>query len=207
MGYRKSFVACLLMLWTLVAPGKDKKKAVLPADILQAQTVLVVIEPLAGVAVEDPNANYIARDDVEKALMKWGRFRMANDVSTADLVIYIRKGRGKIAEPTIGGIPNNNRPGIIQPTDSGARIGASQGRPPLAGDPTNPQEPEPRPQVEAGDPDDVFAVYRGKRDNVLDYAPAWRYRAKDALASPSVPAVDEFRKAIAEAEKQQAKTP
>ncbi len=34
--------------------------------------------------------------------------------------------------------------------------------------------------------------------------PVWRYTAKNALQSPSVPAVDEFKKAITEAEKQQA---
>jgi hypothetical protein len=41
----------------------------------------------------------------------------------------------------------------------------------------------------------------------LDAAPAWRYLAKDALHSPDVPAVAEFRKIIAEAEKQQKKSP
>jgi hypothetical protein len=53
----------------------------------------------------------------------------------------------------------------------------------------------------------MFVVYRGKRDDALDSPAVWRYSAKDALRSPGVPAVDAFRKLIAEAEKQQAATP
>jgi len=48
----------------------------------------------------------------------------------------------------------------------------------------------------------VFLVFRGQRENALDYPPVWRYMAKDGLRSPSVPAVEEFRKTIVEAEKQ-----
>jgi hypothetical protein len=53
----------------------------------------------------------------------------------------------------------------------------------------------------------MFVVYRGKRDNALDYPAVWRYIAKDALRSPDVPAVDEFRKLIAKSEKQQTAAP
>jgi hypothetical protein len=207
-GYPKrlaAFLFAFLLLTCCVASGK--KKPVLPADVVKAQTVLVLIDPSAGVVINDPNANYIAREDVEKALMKWGRFTMANDVSTADLVICLRKGHEKIAEETIGGIPNNNRHGILQPTDSGIRAGGSQGSPPMAGDPTNPQASDPAPQLEVGAREDTFAIYRGKRENVLNNAPVWRYQAKDALESPSVPAVDVFRKLMEQAEKQLAGVP
>ena len=116
--------------------------------------------------------------------MNWGRFSLAMDVSTADLVISVRKGNGKIARPTIGGMPTNNRPGIYQPTDSGGRAGMSRGTSPQAGDPTGSAGRGPTPQVEVGDGQDTFAVYRGKRDNALDTAPVWRYSEKDALRSP-----------------------
>jgi hypothetical protein len=53
----------------------------------------------------------------------------------------------------------------------------------------------------------MFVVYRGKRDDALEYPAVWRYGAKDALRSPAVPAVEAFRKLIAEAEKQQAAAP
>jgi hypothetical protein len=50
-------------------------------------------------------------------------------------------------------------------------------------------------------------VYEGGGDRPLDRAPAWRYIAKDGLMPHSVPAVDAFRKAVADAEKAAAKTP
>lgn len=207
MRCKKVFAFSLLLVCGVFAAGKDKKKVLLPADVLQAKTVLVVIDPDAGMSIDAPTANRTALEDVEKALMKWGRFQLANDVSTADLVISVRKGSGKIAQPTIGGLPTNNRPVIMEPTDSGVRLGGSRGTPPMAGDPTGPQQPSPRPRMEVGQTDDMFVVYRGNRDNALDSPPVWRYSAKDALRSPSVPAVEEFRKLIAEAEKQQASRP
>ena len=44
-------------------------------------------------------------------------------------------------------------------------------------------------------------------DDVLNRPPVWRYMGKDALKSPRVQAVEEFRKVIEEAEKQQQKKP
>jgi hypothetical protein len=114
---------------------------------------------------------------------------------------------GKIAQPTVGGVPLNNRPIIFEPTDSGGRIGGHSGNPSQVGDPTNSQPESPRPQVEAGQAQDMFAVYRGKREDALDSSAVWRYSAKDALRSPGVPAVEEFKKLIAEAEKQKAARP
>jgi len=189
-----------------VAAGKDKK-ILLPADVLQARTVLVVIDPGAGMSPTAPYANRTAQEDVEKALMKWGRFELATDLSTADLVITVRKGSEKIAQPTIGGVPNNNRPIIFEPTESGGRTGGSRGTPPMAGDPTAPRRGVPTPEVEVGSRDDMFAVYRGRRDNALDAPAVWRYSVKNALNHPEVPAVDAFHKLIVEAEKQLASNP
>lgn len=208
MRWQRVLAASLgLAMCSLVAAGKDKKKILLPADVLQARTVLVVIDPDAGVSPDSPNANRTAQENVEKALMKWGRFNLAIDVSTADLVIAVRKGSGKIAQPTIGGIPNNDRPIIFEPTESGGRAGGSRGTPSMAGDPTASRRGDPTPQVEVGPQDDMFVVYRGKRDNPLDTSAVWRYSAKGALNAPAVPAVDAFRKLIAEAEKQQNSNP
>jgi hypothetical protein len=207
MQLRKCLAFSLSLLCSLSAFAKDKKKVILPNDVLEARTVLVVIDPDAGVAIDAPTANRTAQEDVEKALMNWGRFDIAVDASTADLIISVRKGNGKIAQPTIGGIPTNNRPVIVEPTDSGISIGGHRGNPPQAGDPTNAEPQSPSPQVEVGQAEDTFGVFRGKRDNPLDYPAVWRYSAKDALRSPSVPVVDQFRKLIAEAEKQQASKP
>ncbi len=207
MRFPKAIALSLLLLCCIAASGKDKKKILLPDDVLQAETVLVVIDPDAGVALDAPNANRAAQEAVEKALMNWGRYRLATDVSTADLVIVVRRGNGKIAQPTIGGLPTNNRPVILQPTDSGGRVGGSAGTPPMSGDPTGSRTPSPTPQVEMGSANDVFAVYRGKREDALDAPPVWRYIQKDALRSPDLPAVDAFRKLVIEAEKQRATHP
>jgi hypothetical protein len=145
--------------------------------------------------------------------MKWGRYSLVMEPSQADLIITVRKGSGKIAQPTIGGVPNNNDVGVLQPTDSGGRVGGRQGNPAIAGGPLNPQSTSggPRPQVEAGESQDMFVVYRGNKENPsgspLDAPAVWRYSATDALASPDVPAVAVFRDVISKSEKQLNKTP
>jgi hypothetical protein len=57
----------------------------------------------------------------------------------------------------------------------------------------------------------MFAVYRGKKDDPtsspLEAPAVWRYSAKDALALPSVPAVEAFHKLVLESEKQLASKP
>lgn len=206
MRYRSVLALTALLACCLVASAKSKKKVLLPDEVLRAETVLVVVDPAAGTDIGAPLANRTAQEDVEKALMKWGRFRLAVDASTADLMIVVRKGNGKIAQPTIGGMPND-RPVIFEPTASGARIGMGRGSPSMGGDPSASRPPSPHPQIEAGSAEDSFAVFRGDRENPLAFAPVWRYSAKNALQSPDVPAVEKFRKLMAEAEKQQAAKP
>src|SRR2546430_11051790 len=113
MGIRKGLVVSVLLLWCLMGAAKDKKKALLPADVLEARTVLVIIDPDAGIEAEHSNANRMAREDVEQALMKWGRYSLVMEPQTADLIITVRKGSGKIAQPTIGGVPQNSDGGVI----------------------------------------------------------------------------------------------
>jgi hypothetical protein len=207
----KGLAVSVLLMWCLVGAAKDKKKGLLPADVLEARTVLVVVDPDAGVAIEHPNANRTAREDVEKALMRWGRFSVVMDASNADLIIVVRKGSGKMAQPTIGGVPQNNRPVVLEPGDSGGQIGGRQGNSGIPNDPSNPQSSAPHPQMEVGESQDMFVVYRGNKENPsaspADAPAVWRYSAIDALASPSVPAVDMFREVISKSEKQLNKTP
>jgi hypothetical protein len=191
----------ILVLASSLALAANDKKPVLPAYVLRAETVFVLIDPDAGTSPASPQANQKARDDVEKAIMKWGRFRMVIEPGSADLIVVVRKGSGKVVQPTIGGLPTNDRPVVVQPTDSGIRLGGQKGRPPGSTDPA-PQDTHPAAQIEAGATDDMFVVYRGGTGNPLDGPAAWRYMNKDALKSPSVPAVSEFRKAIEDAEKQ-----
>jgi hypothetical protein len=190
-------------------PGFAKdKKPIMPAYVLSARTVAVIIDPSAGIAIEDPRANEIARADVEAALRTWGRFEPVMNGQTADLIIVVRRGHGRMVEPTIGD-PRQNGPGGI---GSGSGVGVENRQPAGTGSSPGMSSPgmgndRPYPQTEIGGGDDSFVVYRGDVDKPLDTAPAWRYTASDALQPHSVPAVAKFRKAVAEAEQAATKGP
>ena len=211
---RKLLAVTAIILCSALASAK--KKAILPADVLRARTVLVIVDPTAGVDARDPNANRAARANVEKALDQWGRFTLVQEGFTADLVITVRKGNGKLIQPTIGGTPINGTPPVSGGTTSTPTQVTTRGAVRLG--PGNPNDPSsagtqpstPEPQIEAGSRQDMFVVYRGSMDSIwspLDAPAVWRYSGKDALASPSVPAVEVFRKLIAESEKELASHP
>ena len=152
----------ILLLSVLQLQAKNKKKQLLPEDVLRAQTVMVVIHPDAGEAVTAPLANRNAQDEVERAITKWGRFDLVMDAYTADLIIAVRKGNK--SGPIIAHSPADNRPVIFQPGIGDARIGQQQGRPPdlsqpLPGDMGN-RGPQLGTQVFSSD--DTFEVYRGE---------------------------------------------
>jgi len=201
------FAATLLVVCAN-AKDKDKKKPSLPEYVLRASTVLVVVSPDAGEPLERPTANADARDNVEKALMEWGRLHPVMDGADPDLVIAVRTGAGKMVQPSIKGGPIDNRAGVGQSTDSTIRIGAQHGQPPPLSDPgmggpLNGPQNGPRVSNQVGPSEDTLEVYRGGVPNPLDSPPVWRYIAKDCLRAPQVSAVEEFRKLIAEAEKPQ----
>jgi hypothetical protein len=216
MPFRKLALAAVILFCAL-AGAKDKKKAVLPADILRAETALVIVDPQAGVDAADPYANRAARQAVEDALNRWGRFRLVQEGYTADLVIVVRKGNGKVVQTTIGGTPINGIPPVsvgstTSPTQTTTRAGGRWGDP-GSNDPSiaGTQPAAPQPQVEAGSSQDMFVVYRGKGNDPtsspLEASAVWRYSGKDALAPPSVPAVEAFHKLVVESEKQLASKP
>lgn len=202
--WRRAFAFLTLMLVVaILAFGNEKKKPVLPVAVVNSRTVVVLIDPDAGVSTSAPLENKTALEDVEKALEKWGRLNPVMSGMPADFVIVIRKGNGKPVQPTIHGGPSpNDRPVVIQPNDTGIRIGGQKGRPP-SDTQTDPQTSGTGPGVAVGASEDSFVVYDGTVESPLDRAPIWRYVSKNALHSPDVPAVDEFRKIFTETEKQQ----
>ena len=196
----------LLLSGLLATPAisKNKHKAALPEDILRAQTVRVVIDPDAGEPIDRPTANATARANVEKALSEWGRFRViVLDGAESDLIISVRTGSGRTVQPTMKGGPIDQRPGVAQGTDSTIVIGGQRGHPPVNNPNMDPMNQGPRMGNEIGSKDDSFAVYRGGISDPLNSSPVWRHIAKDCLRAPNVAAVEEFRKAVAEAEKPQ----
>jgi hypothetical protein len=192
------------LLIATCAVAKKKTEKALPDYILHARTVAVVVDPNAGISVEDPRANQVAQKDVETALLNWGRFFPVLSAQEADLIIVIRKGHGRQVDDTISDPRQNNRTGVINPTDNGVGIGAQHGRQSTtsaSGVSDNDSQGSAHPQMEIGSEDDTFLVYKGGVDHPLDSPVGWRYTAKDGLRPHTVPAVDEFRKALAEADK------
>src|SRR5207302_10949980 len=92
MSDRISISFLLLLLLVPLADGKNKKKQTLPDYVLHAQTIRVEIHPDAGEPVTSPMANRTAQEDVERAMMKRGRFKLGMDAETADLDVAARKG-------------------------------------------------------------------------------------------------------------------
>jgi hypothetical protein len=99
-----SRILILLLLVAVSSPfagAKDKPRP-LPAQVLNAQTIFVAIDPYAGEPLSDPRANSSAREDVEKALMQWGRFRLVMEPSTADLILpFVKELEGMRRQPSI----------------------------------------------------------------------------------------------------------
>jgi hypothetical protein len=205
MSVRASIVLLVLCLLLVAqAQAKNKKKQVLPEDVLRAGTVLVVIHPEAGEPLTNPRANRTAQEEVEKAIMKWGRFKLVKDTQTADLVIAVRKGHAN--GPTVRNSPTDDRSVSGQQPDF--RVGDLRDRQPDPSTDHGPGESEARRPLiinDDGPSEDIFEVYRGGVKYPLDKSPVWRYMAKDALNGPQVGAVEQFRKAITESEEQQPK--
>jgi hypothetical protein len=211
------------VLMASVSLAKDKPKSTVPTYVLQAQTVSVIIDPSAGVSLDDPRANEVARRDVETALLNWGRFQPLLAGRNADLVIVVRRGTGKMASGTVHDPRQGRRPVAIDPTDNGIDVGMQRGQPPpYAGDtpdasqgssipsqngPLTGDRAHPQAEIGTSAAEDSFLVYRGRTENPLDGSPVWRYEAKNALKPHSVPAVEAFRKAVDEAEQAAAKQP
>jgi hypothetical protein len=201
MPVRLTTIFFIVFLVVPLAPAKNKKKQVLPDYVLQAQTVDVVIQPYAGEPETNPTANRAAKDNVERALTQWGRFRLVTDASVADLVIAVRKGHA--SGPAIN-TPTDNRPVVIQQGTGNVRAGVQEGQ---SSDLTYPVPPggQRMPQVgsEVGPSEDVFVVYiggAGGKEYPLDAPSTWRYMGKNALDGPQVKAVEEFKNAITESE-------
>jgi hypothetical protein len=200
------FAVCLLVTFGF---AKDKNKSTLATCVLRAQTVAVIVDPNAGISIDDPRANQDAQKDVEAALLNWGRFEPVLGTQAADLIIVVRKGSGRLMNETFPDPRQNNRAGVINPTDNGVSMGGQHGpQPDLPGEPgLGPNQQNSHPQTEIGEAADSFVVYKGGVEKPLEASPVWRYVAKDGLSPHLLPAVAAFRKAVADADKAAAKKP
>ena len=207
MSLRNIALALIISSLPLTAFCKDKNKQELPEMVLQAHTVLVVVDPDATDSARNPVENEQARRDVEQALMRWGRFTFANDARTADLVISVQKGHSGSVSPTIGR-GGNTPPVVMNPGQGGVMIGGHQGTQPPLTDPNGvPPDNGPHPGTQIGQSQDVLKVYVGGVEYPLDGAPIWQYVGSNALSEPAVNAVTQLRKAIERSESAKAKKP
>jgi hypothetical protein len=197
---KRAFAVSLIGLLATCGFAKDKTKNILPAYVLQAKTVAVIIDRNAGISIDDPRANEMAQKDVEAAFLKWGRFEPVSDPKTADLIVMVRKGNGRLMDEALPDIRQNSG---IDPNNRGGAMGPPRGsQPDLSGDPglgSNRQSP----QTGMGDAGDLFSVFKGGQ-NTLYATPIWSYAGRDGLSPQTVPAVTAFKKAVAAADKAEA---
>jgi hypothetical protein len=186
-----------VFLCSILAFAKDKKQAVLPEFVLQAQSVAIIGDPDEKISITNPNDQKQALNAVEEAFTKWGRLSPTNILQDADLVVLVRKARP--AGAVAAGDPND-RPVILQPNDNGGRIAINKGPVPT-GTADPPNTGVPGTGMESGSTQDLFQVYRGHQRYPLDSTPIWSYVARNALNPPSPAAVEQFRKAIEASEK------
>lgn len=206
--YLARFVIVLACLAGPSAVAKNDK-SIMPSYVLAAHTVSVIIDPDAGVSLNDPRANEIAQSDVETALQNWGRFTPVRSTQQPDLIIVVRKGQKQWAEETMRQPRPSIGSGGVVPSQGGNSSGSqSRSQPSQAGDdplaPAN-SRTQNAPEVEVGRMEDSFLVFDGRTEDAARGHAAWRWIRKEGLRSHDVPAVDEFRKALTEAEKQATK--
>lgn len=194
-------VPALFVMSLLVAFGfaKDKAKNTLPAYVLQAHTVAVIIDPKAGISIDDPRANQAAQKDVEAAFLKWGRFEPVSEPKDADLLVVVRKGNSRLMDETLPDPRQNNG---INPSNRGGSVGPPRGsQPDFPGEPgLGPSQQGPHSPTEMEYAEDSFAVFKGG-ENPLYATPVWTYSARDGLSSQAAPAVAAFKRAVAAADK------
>ena len=197
---KRAFAISLIGLLATCGFAKDKTKNILPAYVLQAKTVAVIIDRNAGISIDDPRGNEMAQKDVEAAFLKWGRFEPVSDPKTADLIVMVRKGNGRLMDEALPDIRENSG---IDPNNRGGAMGPPRGsQPDLSGDPGLGSSRR-SPQTGMGEAGDLFSVFKGGQ-NTLYATPVWTYAGRDGLSPQTVPAVTAFKKAVAAADKAEA---
>jgi hypothetical protein len=182
--------------------AKDKNKTTLPPFVLHAQTVAVMVDPNTQFSVNDPTPTLMAQKDVEAALLKWGRFRPVSDVQSADLIVVVRKGNGRMMDDMSPDSRQNNG-GSMGPNDRGS-MGQHGPQSNLPSEGIGQQGPGSTSGF--GYTSDFFAVFKAG-DNPRTAIPVWKYPGQDGLNPAGVPAVAAFRKAIDAADKAAAEKP
>ena len=165
---------CCILLFLFSSAGFAKDKNTFPALIVKAKFVWVTTyfgDDPADSRLKPGDRQALA--DVQDAIRDWGLYTLVYDRKKADLIILVRKGGAAEARSGIGIHVGSNQPtSMRQVTDA-----------------------------DAGDPEDVLAVYDADRG--IDAAPLWRDRMDDGLNAPEVKLIQELRRKIEDAAKKQ----
>jgi hypothetical protein len=172
---KRALSLCFFVLFLLISSVVAKDKSTMPKLVVNARYVMITTyygENLASPRV--PPDDRQAASDVQNAIQDWGRYILVYDRKDADLIILVRKGRIVEAQ---GGI--------------GIHTGSDRSNPSIG----------PMANVDAGDPQDMLAVYQATQG--VDSPPLWRDRMTGGLNGPTVRLVEELRTKVEAA----AKTP
>jgi len=164
---------CFLVAFLFASYIFAKDKPAFPKQIVNAKYVLVTTyfgDNLADSRL--PPVDRQAVIDVQDAIRDWGRYTLVYERKAADLIVLVRKGRTAEAQQGIGIHAGSNRP--------------SPSLGPVA-------------DADAGDPQDMLAVYNAALGT--DTAPVWRDRMTDGLSTPEVKLVRELRTKVEAAAK------
>jgi hypothetical protein len=189
MTIRRATIFLLLVASVRQSAGKDKKH--LPDDLLKAQTFAIVVSVDANEVAANPNVKETLQKQLETAMVNWGRYRPAA-IGTADLLIVAHRGhvnppdlvsrpdKPKWSNPNTGpgpypDTPGLKNPGLDVPGREAAKLRAEE---------------------------DSFEVYPARTQGLSDATRLWQYRAALALHGSKIAAIEKFRKAIDESEKQ-----
>jgi len=165
------FVGILALCFAAcVAVAKDKNS--FPKQIVAAKYVMVT--SYFGDNVADSRVPPMDRQaviNVQDAIREWGRYTVVYERKAADLILLVRKGR-------------------IANTNDGVGIHAGSNMPTAIG---------PIYGADAGDPDDMIAIYNASLGT--DTAPIWRDRMNNGLDRPEMKLIRELRKKVEAASK------
>jgi len=166
----RSLAVVAMCFFASFAVAKDKNS--FPKQIVAAKYVLVTSyfgENLADARVPPMDRQAVA--DVQDAIRDWGRYTLVYERNAADLILLVRKGRIANANDGVGIHVGSNIPTAVGPV-----YGA-----------------------DAGDPDDMIAIYNASLGT--NTAPIWRDRMSNGLDRPDMKLIRELRKKVEAAPK------
>ena len=166
-----SKISLLAIALVLVVPNLTAKdKAIMPLVVTNATYALVTTYDGSSLSPELTPGDRQAIADVQKAIEKWGHYKLVYNPNEADLILVVRTGR------TV-----ETKVGLQRGTTIGPGAGPGGSAETLGG--------------EAGDPEDSLSVYVASQD-LKTSPPLWLGRAVNGLRAPGMALMKEFESRV-----------